>query len=109
MTAPDAPNVQARATIDEGLAGYNKKNSGTDDRRNLAVLVTDPRSGEVVGGILGWTSLGLLSATCRPSALLCTAAKRMPARLNCSATSFSARSTYAASRCCSVSLESGVS
>ena len=60
ITLTDAPDVRAHATIDEGLAGYNKENSGTDDRRNLAVLVTDPRSGEVVGGILGRTSLGLL-------------------------------------------------
>src|SRR5262252_5484821 len=35
------------------------------------------------------------AATCRPSALLSTAAKRTPARLNCNATSFSARAAYA--------------
>ena len=61
-----------------------------------------------------WMEKGLLCpiylgslATCRPSALLSTAAKRTPALLNCSAKFFCARSTYAASRCCSVFFERG--
>src|SRR5262249_48010525 len=46
--------------IGEGLATYNGGHSGIDDRQDLAVLVKNPRSGEILGGILGRTSLGLL-------------------------------------------------
>jgi hypothetical protein len=50
---------------------------------------------------------GSRSATCEPSALLSTEAKRTPALLNCSETSFSAWAAYAESRCCGMSLERG--
>jgi GNAT superfamily N-acetyltransferase len=56
----DAPDTRAKTVIGEGLATYNGGHSGIDDRQDLAVLVKNPRSGEILGGILGRTSLGLL-------------------------------------------------
>src|SRR5262245_46131236 len=56
----DAPDIQAKTAIDEGLAAYNVQHTDVDDRRDLAVLLRDTRTGEILGGILGRTSLGLL-------------------------------------------------
>jgi GNAT superfamily N-acetyltransferase len=56
----DAPDDQARAAIADGLAGYNDEKSGYRDYRPLAVLVSDPATGEVIGGLVGRTSFGLL-------------------------------------------------
>jgi GNAT superfamily N-acetyltransferase len=56
----DAPDARARAAIGGGLAAYNDELTGIRDRRDLGVLVKDTRSGEVVGGIVGRSSLGLL-------------------------------------------------
>src|SRR5262249_13129294 len=55
----DAPDTQAKTVIGEGLATYNGGHSGIDDRQDLAVLVKNPQSGEILGGILARTSLGL--------------------------------------------------
>jgi GNAT superfamily N-acetyltransferase len=46
--------------IAEGLNQYNDEVTGTNDRRPLAVVVRDPNSGEVLGGISGRSSLGML-------------------------------------------------
>jgi GNAT superfamily N-acetyltransferase len=48
------------AMISDGLDRFNREQAGYDDRRPLAVLVRDPQTGRVVGGLTGWTSLGLL-------------------------------------------------
>lgn len=56
----DAPGEQAEAVIRDGLGAYNLEKAGYRDQRPLAVLVTDPDSGVVVGGVLGRTSMGLL-------------------------------------------------
>ncbi|WP_346828476.1 GNAT family N-acetyltransferase [Serratia inhibens] len=48
------------ALIAEGLNQYNDEVTGSSDRRPLAVTVKDPSSGEVLGGITGRSSLGLL-------------------------------------------------
>lgn len=45
--------------IGTGLDQFNLEAAGYADRRALAVLVTDPASGKVVGGLTGRTSLGL--------------------------------------------------
>ena len=55
----DAPDGAAHAVIGEGLAGYNEEQTGLADRRPLAVLVRDPATGEIAGGLLGRTTLGL--------------------------------------------------
>ena len=56
----DAPDAQATAAIEGGLARYNHEQAGITDHRPLAVLVRRPETREVVGGLLGRTSLGLL-------------------------------------------------
>ena len=56
----DAPDPDATAVIAEGLAGYNESKGGLRDHRPIAVLVSDPETGEVIGGLYGRTSLGVL-------------------------------------------------
>ncbi|HEX3861427.1 MAG TPA: GNAT family N-acetyltransferase [Stellaceae bacterium] len=56
----DAPEANATASIADGLAGYNEDQAGFRDFRPLAVLVSDPATGEVIGGLYGRTSLGVL-------------------------------------------------
>lgn len=53
----DRPIEQA---IGGGLKRFNEAATGISDTRPLAVVVKDPVSGEVTGGALGRTSLGLL-------------------------------------------------
>jgi GNAT superfamily N-acetyltransferase len=60
VTVTDAPDSRAREAIEEGLARFNEDKAGYRDSRPLAVLVSDPDSNAVVGGLLGRTSLGLL-------------------------------------------------
>ena len=60
VTVTDAPGVGAEAVIRDGLSNYNIEQAGYRDQRPLGVLVTDPDTGEVVGGIIGRTSMGLL-------------------------------------------------
>jgi GNAT superfamily N-acetyltransferase len=56
----DAPEDDADAVITDGLRAYNEAQAGHSDSRALAVLVSDPATKKVVGGLLGRTSLGLL-------------------------------------------------
>ena len=60
LTVTDAPSPEARAAIGEGLHRYNVEQCGVDDGRPLAVVVTDPETQAVLGGITGRTSLGVL-------------------------------------------------
>ena len=56
----DTPAAEAEAAIRDGLSNYNFEKAGYRDYRTLAILVRDPETGEVVGGLLGGTSFGLL-------------------------------------------------
>ena len=60
LTVTDTPSTRAQEVIERGLNGYNKEQAGYWDWRGLAVLVSDPQTSEVRGGLLGHTSLGLL-------------------------------------------------
>ena len=60
MTLTDAPDDGECAVITDGLRTYNEAQAGSSDSRALAVLVRDPVTKNVVGGLLGRTSLGLL-------------------------------------------------
>jgi GNAT superfamily N-acetyltransferase len=60
LTLTDAPDDRAQAVIREGLGNYNTEQAGYRDARPLAVLVSDPETREVIGGLLGRTSMGLL-------------------------------------------------
>ena len=56
----DVADYDAQRVIGDGLRRYNVEQSGIDDSRPLNVLVRDPATGTVVGGITGRTSMGLL-------------------------------------------------
>lgn len=55
----ETSDARATAVIEEGLGRYNKAHAGYSDSRGLNVLVSDPETHDVLGGILGRTSLGL--------------------------------------------------
>ena len=59
VAVTDEPSDEALEVIGTGLDQFNLEAAGYADRRALAVLVTDPASGKVVGGLTGRTSLGL--------------------------------------------------
>lgn len=59
LTFPETRDPQAEAVVTGGLAAYNRETFGRVDTRTLDILVRDDNSGEVVGGLLGRSSLGL--------------------------------------------------
>ena len=60
IVVTDAPDPANTAVIAEGLRAYNTSQAGYDDYRPLAVFVTDPASGKVLGGLYGGSYLGQL-------------------------------------------------
>jgi GNAT superfamily N-acetyltransferase len=56
----DAPDAADTAVIADGLRAYNTSQAGYDDYRPLAVFVTDPATGRVLGGLYGGSYLGQL-------------------------------------------------
>jgi hypothetical protein len=61
ITLTDAPDDKQRAVMMDGLRTYNETQAGGSDARPLVVLVSDPGTKKVVGGLLGRTYLGLLT------------------------------------------------
>ena len=60
ITVTDTPDPRVEKLIGDGLRRYNAEKSGIDDSRALAVVVSDPDTHEILGGISGRTSRGLL-------------------------------------------------
>jgi len=65
MTEPkivvtDAPDAADMAVITDGLRAYNTEKAGYDDYKPLAVFVTDPATGKVLGGLYGGSYMGQL-------------------------------------------------
>jgi GNAT superfamily N-acetyltransferase len=60
LTVTDAPSEQAQTVIRDGLSAYNLQQAGYRDACPLAVLVSDPKTQEITGGLLGRTTMGLL-------------------------------------------------
>jgi GNAT superfamily N-acetyltransferase len=65
MTEPkiivsDAPEAGDLAVINDGLRAYNTEKAGYDDYKPLAVVVTDPATGKVLGGLHGGSYMGQL-------------------------------------------------
>lgn len=63
MTAPlielsDHPSPDAEQVLGNGLAAFNEGITGYNDRRPLAVLIKDPVTQQILGGITGKTTLG---------------------------------------------------
>jgi GNAT superfamily N-acetyltransferase len=61
ITLTDAPHGDEGAVITNGLRAYNQARARTWDGRPLAIFARDPETQKVVGGLLGRTSLGLLT------------------------------------------------
>ena len=59
FTLTDAPDPRFEDILEAGLTEYNESKTRRRDWRALAVMVRDPATSEVAGGILGRTSLGL--------------------------------------------------
>jgi len=55
----DAPDPRLKSILEDGLSAYNAEKTQRRDWRELAVTVEDPDTGEIAGGLLGRTSLGL--------------------------------------------------
>ena len=60
LALTDMPSAQEEAVIRDGLSLYNFGQAGYRDQRPLAALASDPDNGEVIGGLIGRTSMGLL-------------------------------------------------
>jgi predicted N-acetyltransferase YhbS len=60
LVITDCPNTADLALISDALDWFNIEKTGIDDRRPLAVLVHDRATQQVIGGLTGRTSLGLL-------------------------------------------------
>ena len=60
ISLTDNPEPELRERISAGLRAHNTAAAGFTDSRPLAVAVRDPATGELVGGLSGRTSLGLL-------------------------------------------------
>jgi GNAT superfamily N-acetyltransferase len=56
----DTPEPGELAAIRRGLDAFNRAASGIDDQRPIALLVKDPATQEVLGGLNGRTSRGVL-------------------------------------------------
>lgn len=59
ITLTDAPDAGYATILEAGLAEYNETQTHRRDWRALAVTVRDPATGELAGGLLGRTSLGM--------------------------------------------------
>jgi GNAT superfamily N-acetyltransferase len=59
LTLTDAPPADLKTVLSKGLADYNAQQSRLRDRKPLAVMVNDPETGKIAGGLLGRTSMGL--------------------------------------------------
>jgi GNAT superfamily N-acetyltransferase len=60
IVVTDAPDPADTAVVADGLRAYNTSQAGYDDYRPLAVFVTDPTTGKVLGGLYGGSYLGQL-------------------------------------------------
>ena len=55
----DQPNSDAERILGGGLAAFNEAITGYNDRRLLTVLIKDPETQQILGGITGKTTLGM--------------------------------------------------
>jgi GNAT superfamily N-acetyltransferase len=60
IVVTDAPDPADTAVIGDGLRDYNTEKAGYDDYKPLAVFVTDPATGKVLGGLYGGSYMGQL-------------------------------------------------
>ena len=58
------PNAEQLRPIEEGLNKFNDLMTEISDRQPLSILIKSNKNGEVLGGMQGRSSLGLLLLTC---------------------------------------------
>lgn len=58
----DDPSADAEKLISDGLDQFNFQITGQQHSRPLSVVIRDAESGDVLGGLVGRTSLGLFFA-----------------------------------------------
>ena len=61
LTLSDVRDPRAEAAVVDGLAAFNQDAFGRADSRTLDIVVRDDKSDEIIGGLIGHTSLGLFS------------------------------------------------
>jgi hypothetical protein len=60
IVVSDVIEPEVEHVLSAGLSAFNDQMTGINDRHSLAVTVRDPDTHQVLGGITGRTSLGLL-------------------------------------------------
>ena len=60
LTLTDAPEEAQKAVISQGLGAYNDAVGGPGDYQPLAVFISNPETGAVVGGLFGGSYRGQL-------------------------------------------------
>ena len=60
IVVSDVIEPEVEHVLSAGLSAFNDQMSGINDRQSLAVTVRDPDTHQVLGGITGRSSLGLL-------------------------------------------------
>ncbi len=60
IVVDDTLDPDAERVIGDGLNAFNDEITGINDRRKLTVVVKDSDTGQILGGVTGRTSLGLL-------------------------------------------------
>lgn len=60
IVVSDVIEPEVEYVLSAGLSAFNDQMTGINDRQSLAVTVRDPDTHQVLGGITGRTSLGLL-------------------------------------------------
>ncbi|MBW4791853.1 GNAT family N-acetyltransferase [Pseudomonas tolaasii] len=55
----DQHSAEAERVLGDALAVFNEAATGYNDRRPLTVLIKDPATGQILGGINGKTTLGM--------------------------------------------------
>jgi hypothetical protein len=58
LTLTDAPDEAQKAVISQGLGAYNDAVGGAGDYKPVAVFVSDPETGAVLGGLFGGSYRG---------------------------------------------------
>jgi hypothetical protein len=66
----DQPNPEVERLLGSGLAAFNESITGYNDRQPLTVLIKDPATQQIVGGITGKTTLGMASTSTSVSTMI---------------------------------------
>lgn len=60
LTVTEDDDPALRAGVGAVLTRHNEEKMGSLDRRALSIIIRDPETQEIIGGLIGRTTLGLL-------------------------------------------------